>query len=44
VAVALLRAALRGAQANVEINLGSLKDAEYVARVREESARLALAA
>ena len=40
VAVRLLQAALHGAQANVEINLGSLKDAEYVARVRAESARL----
>lgn len=44
VAVGLLQAALRGAQANVEINAGSLKDAAYVARVREESARLAAGA
>jgi glutamate formiminotransferase/formiminotetrahydrofolate cyclodeaminase len=43
VAVGLLQAALRGAQANVETNLGSLKDAEYVSRVREETARLAQA-
>ena len=40
VAVALLKAALQGAQANVEVNLGSLKDGEYVARVRDEVARL----
>ena len=40
VGVALLKAGLQGAGANVEINLGSLKDAEYVARVRDESARL----
>jgi formiminotetrahydrofolate cyclodeaminase len=32
----LLRAALRGAKLNVEINLGSVKDTEYVARVRDE--------
>ena len=44
VGVALLRAALLGAQANVEVNLGSLKDAEYVSRVRAETARLATAA
>ena len=41
VAIGLLRAALRGAQANVEINLGSLKDEVYVGRVRAEIARLA---
>jgi methenyltetrahydrofolate cyclohydrolase len=40
VGVGLLKAGLQGAGANVEINLGSLKDAGYVARVREESARL----
>lgn len=40
VGVGLLEAALQGAAANVEINLGSLKDAAYVARVREEAARL----
>lgn len=32
----LLGAALRGAKLNVEINLGSVKDAEYGARVRAE--------
>ena len=37
----LLRAGLRGARLNVEINLGSVKDAEYVAGVREETERLA---
>lgn len=41
VGVVLLSAGLRGAQQNVEINLGSLKDADYVARVRAEAARLA---
>lgn len=40
VGVGLLKAALHGAGANVEVNLGSLKDAEYVARVRQEAARL----
>lgn len=37
VAVALLGAGLRGARQNVDINLDSLKDADYVTRVREES-------
>lgn len=32
----LLGAGLRGAKLNVEINLGSVKDAEYVARIRGE--------
>ncbi len=36
----LLRAGLRGARLNVEINLGSMKDATYVAGVREETERL----
>lgn len=40
VGVGLLKAGLTGAGANVEINLGSLKDAHYVARVRSEAARL----
>lgn len=40
VAVGLLRAGLDGARENVEINLGSLKDAGYVQRVRKESAGL----
>lgn len=34
VGFALLGAGLRGAKENVEINLGSVKDPEYVARVR----------
>lgn len=41
VARELLRAGLRGAHANVEINLGSVKDQEYVDRVRAETADLA---
>jgi formiminotetrahydrofolate cyclodeaminase len=36
VAVALLRAGVVGARANVAINLGSVKDAEFVQRVRQE--------
>ena len=40
VGIGLLQAGLRGAAANVDVNLGSLKDATYVARVREEAARL----
>lgn len=40
VARELLAAALRGAQQNVEANLGSVKDAAYVQRVRDEVARL----
>lgn len=36
VGVELLGAGLRGAKLNVEINLGSMKDAEYVAAVRAE--------
>jgi formiminotetrahydrofolate cyclodeaminase len=40
VARELLRAGLRGARQNVEINLASVKDAEYVARVHQESERL----
>jgi len=36
VGVELLAAALRGAKLNVEINLGSVKDADYVAKVRGE--------
>ena len=37
----LLGAALRGAQQNVEINLGSVKDSSYVEKVRAEIQRLA---
>jgi methenyltetrahydrofolate cyclohydrolase len=40
VGLELLGAALRGAKANVAINLGSVKDEEYVKRVREEVDRL----
>lgn len=40
VGLALLGAGLRGAQLNVETNLGSVKDAAYVAKVREEIDRL----
>lgn len=37
----LLAAALKGAEQNVEVNLGSLKDAVYVQRVRAEAQALA---
>jgi len=40
VARALLSAGLSGARENVEINLGTLKDDTYVARIREESTAL----
>jgi formiminotetrahydrofolate cyclodeaminase len=40
VAIELLSAAARGARANVDINLESLDDAAYVARLREEIARM----
>lgn len=40
VAIGLLKAGVHGALQNVEINLGSLKDPDYVGRVREESRRL----
>jgi formiminotetrahydrofolate cyclodeaminase len=40
VGIAMLRAALTGARENVETNLGSIKDADYIARVRAESSRL----
>jgi formiminotetrahydrofolate cyclodeaminase len=33
----LLGAALRGAKLNVEINLGSVKDVEYAAGVKNEA-------
>jgi formiminotetrahydrofolate cyclodeaminase len=36
VGFALLGAGLRGAKLNVEINLGSVKDDVYVAKIREE--------
>jgi methenyltetrahydrofolate cyclohydrolase len=40
VAVELLRAALRGAGLNVDVNADSLKDAEYVGRIRNEKRML----
>ena len=44
VAVALLRAGLRGARLNVEINIGSITDAGYASAVTTEIARLSEAA
>lgn len=44
VAVALLRAGARGAQLNVEINIGSVSDAEYASGVAAETAALSAAA
>lgn len=41
VAIGLLRAGLAGAKENVEINLGSVKDAGYVQRVRDDLRTLA---
>ena len=41
VGAAMLKAGLAGALENVEINLGSVKDADYVARVRQEASDLA---
>lgn len=40
VGLELLGAGLRGAKLNVEINLGSVKDAEFVTRARAEADRL----
>jgi formiminotetrahydrofolate cyclodeaminase len=40
VAAALLGAGLRGAALNIDINIGSVADEPYVARVKAESARL----
>jgi formiminotetrahydrofolate cyclodeaminase len=40
VGLELLRAGLRGARLNVEINLGSVKDPEYAARIAADVARL----
>jgi formiminotetrahydrofolate cyclodeaminase len=40
VGLELLGAGLRGAKLNVEINLGSLKDAGFVAHARAEADRL----
>jgi formiminotetrahydrofolate cyclodeaminase len=39
-AVALARAAIQGALANVEINLGSMKDQEFVREMRERAGSL----
>jgi formiminotetrahydrofolate cyclodeaminase len=39
-AAALARAAIEGALANVEINLESLKDSEFIAQVRKQTAAL----
>ncbi len=44
VAIGLLKAAADGAAANVRINLGSLKDASFVAATEAETARLSEAA
>jgi formiminotetrahydrofolate cyclodeaminase len=44
VGLELLGAAVRGAKLNVEINLETLKDAAYVAAVRDEAEKLTLAA
>jgi formiminotetrahydrofolate cyclodeaminase len=41
VAGAMLRAGLSGARENVEINLGSIKDPDYVARIASEASALA---
>jgi formiminotetrahydrofolate cyclodeaminase len=41
VAIALLRAGLRGARLNVEINIGSVTDSEYSSAVTAETYRLA---
>jgi methenyltetrahydrofolate cyclohydrolase len=40
VAVALLRAGLRGARLNIEVNVGSVSDATYVGAVTTETVRL----
>jgi formiminotetrahydrofolate cyclodeaminase len=42
-ALALARAAIEGALANVEINLESLKDAAFAADIRKKVAALAVA-
>jgi methenyltetrahydrofolate cyclohydrolase len=43
VGVELLNAALRGAKLNVEVNLGSMKDADYVAKMRADVTEFARA-
>ena len=40
VAIGMLRAGLSGAGENVETNLGSIKDTDYIARVRAEASAL----
>jgi formiminotetrahydrofolate cyclodeaminase len=44
VGLELLGAGLRGARLNVEVNLESLKDGQFVTAMRDEAARLTLAA
>jgi formiminotetrahydrofolate cyclodeaminase len=44
VGLELLAAAVRGAKLNVEVNLETLKDAAYVAAIRDEAEKLTLAA
>jgi methenyltetrahydrofolate cyclohydrolase len=44
VALELLMAGLRGARLNVEINLASLKDADYAGRVADEASQLTIEA
>ena len=44
VGLELLGAAVRGAKLNVDINLENLKDAAYVAAVRDEAETLVVAA
>jgi formiminotetrahydrofolate cyclodeaminase len=44
VAVEMLKAGLSGARENVDTNIGSIKDADYVARVRAEASSLAATA
>ena len=43
VGVELLHAALRGARLNVDVNLGSVKDAEYVEKIRNDVTEFARA-
>jgi formiminotetrahydrofolate cyclodeaminase len=43
VGVELLNAALRGARLNVDVNLGSVKDAEYVGKIQDDVTEFARA-